>query len=64
LARPLVKSKEINSGKGIGGVDGAGDENKNPQPNIRERRETRRGFEVGEVLRQSVYVLEFCPVVY
>ena len=50
LARPFVKSKEIDGSEGVGGIDGTRDEDENPQPGVRERREARGGLEVGQGL--------------
>lgn len=53
LARPLVEGEEIDGSEGIGGVDGARDEDKHPQPNVGEGRQARGRLEVGEGLSKS-----------
>jgi hypothetical protein len=55
LARPFIESKEINGGEGVGGVDGDGHEDKEPQPDIREGRKAGRSFEIREGLLRSAY---------
>lgn len=53
LARPLVEGEQVDGGKGISGVDGARDDDENPQPDVREGRKARSGLEVGECLAES-----------
>ena len=50
LARPLVKGQEVDGSEGIGSVDGAGDEDENPQPGVGKGREARSRLEVGQGL--------------
>lgn len=34
LTGPFIEGEEVDGGEGIGGVDGAGDENENPEPGV------------------------------
>lgn len=41
LARPFIESEQIDGSEGVGGVDGTGDEDEDPQPNVGKGCETR-----------------------
>jgi hypothetical protein len=50
LAGPVVEGEQIDGGEAIGQVDGARDDDEDPQPDVGERREAGGRLEVGQVL--------------
>lgn len=58
LTGPLVEGEEIDGCESVGGVDGTGDENEDPEPGVGEGCQARRRPEVREVLYTSVWLLD------
>jgi hypothetical protein len=55
LARPFLECEQIDGSKGVGDVDGAGNNDEDPEPNVGKGCEAGRGLEVGKVLSKSAY---------
>lgn len=60
-AGPLVKGEKVDGSKGVGGVDGARNDDEDPQPGIGKGREARSRLEVGEGLATLVWPCLLVP---
>jgi hypothetical protein len=62
LVGPVVECKQIDGGESISDVDGTRDDDEDPQPDVGEGREARRGLEVGQVLdsQHAIHVVGAC----
>lgn len=57
LSRPFIEGKKIDCGEGIDGVNGSGDDQREPEIGICEGIPARCGFEIIETLRQLASIL-------